>query len=89
MPAPNRVASTWDPLVLRPKEALALMNGTAVMTGLACLAFARADYLLQLATRITALNVVALQGRYLYPGFQPGQPWFKRYVAVGAADSCR
>jgi histidine ammonia-lyase len=52
----------WTPLVLRPKEALALMNGTAVMTGLACLAFARADYLLQLATRITALNVVALQG---------------------------
>ncbi|EGH06235.1 phenylalanine ammonia-lyase/histidase family protein, partial [Pseudomonas savastanoi pv. glycinea str. race 4] len=42
----------WTPLVLRPKEALALMNGTAVMTGIACLAFARADYLLQLATRI-------------------------------------
>lgn len=52
----------WQPLVLRPKEALALMNGTAVMTGLACLAFARADYLLQLATRITAMNVIALQG---------------------------
>ena len=52
----------WTPLVLRPKEALALMNGTAVMTGLACLAFSRADYLLKLATRITALNVVALQG---------------------------
>ncbi len=52
----------WTPLVLRPKEALALMNGTAVMTGLACLAFARAEYLLQLATRITALNVVALEG---------------------------
>ena len=48
----------WTPLVLRPKEALALMNGTAVMTGLACLAFARADYLLQLATRITALAYV-------------------------------
>lgn len=52
----------WQPLVLRPKEALALMNGTAVMTGLACLAFARADYLLRLATRITAMNVIALQG---------------------------
>lgn len=52
----------WQPLVLRPKEALALMNGTAVMTGLACQAFARAHYLLRLATRITALNVVAMQG---------------------------
>ena len=52
----------WTPLTLRPKEALALMNGTAVMTGLACLAYARADYLLQLATRITALNLIALQG---------------------------
>ncbi len=52
----------WTPLVLRPKEALALMNGTAVMTGLACLAFSRAEYLLRLATRITALNVVALAG---------------------------
>ena len=55
-------AMGWSPLVLRPKEALALMNGTAVMTGLACLAFSRAQYLLRLATRITALNVVALQG---------------------------
>ena len=52
----------WQPLVLRPKEALALMNGTAVMTALACLAYSRAEYLLQLATRITALNVVALEG---------------------------
>jgi histidine ammonia-lyase len=52
----------WTPLTLRPKEALALMNGTAVMTALACLAYSRADYLLKLATRITALNVVALEG---------------------------
>src|SRR5204863_4549034 len=29
------------PLSLRPKEALALMNGTSMMTGLACLAFER------------------------------------------------
>lgn len=50
------------PLKLRPKEALALMNGTAVMTALACLAYARAEYLMRLCTRITALVSVALQG---------------------------
>ncbi|XZG71016.1 HAL/PAL/TAL family ammonia-lyase [Chitinibacteraceae bacterium HSL-7] len=50
------------PLRLRPKEGLALMNGTAVMTGLACLAWQQAAYLSQLATRITALAVVAADG---------------------------
>jgi histidine ammonia-lyase len=46
---------------LRPKEALALMNGTAVMTGLACMAFSRAEYLARLASRITSLAAVALK----------------------------
>ena len=50
------------PLKLRPKEGLAIMNGTAVMTALACLAFDRADYLGRLATRITAFNVLASAG---------------------------
>ncbi|MCP3102399.1 aromatic amino acid ammonia-lyase [Myxococcus sp. K15C18031901] len=50
------------PLRLRPKEGLAIMNGTAVMTALACLAWARADYLCRLGTRLTALNVVASAG---------------------------
>lgn len=50
------------PLQLRPKEGLAIMNGTAVMTALACLAFDRADYLCRLSTRLTALNVVAIAG---------------------------
>ncbi|WP_164691480.1 HAL/PAL/TAL family ammonia-lyase, partial [Pseudomonas viridiflava] len=85
----------WTPLVLRPKEALALMNGTAVMTGLACLAFARADYLLQLATRITAMNVVALQGnpehfdeRLFAAKPHPGQTqvaaWLRQDLAIDA-----
>lgn len=50
------------PLRLRPKEGLAIMNGTAVMTALACLAYARADYLCRLATRLTAFNVIASAG---------------------------
>ena len=49
------------PHTLRPKEALALMNGTAVMTGLACLAFSRAEYLSRLASRITSLAALALK----------------------------
>lgn len=49
-------------LRLRPKEGLAIMNGTAVMTALACLAFDRADYLCRLATRLSAFNVVASAG---------------------------
>ncbi|KVN56258.1 HAL/PAL/TAL family ammonia-lyase [Burkholderia stagnalis] len=52
-----------EPLTLAPKEGLALMNGTAVMTGLACLAFARADNLTRIAARLTALTTVALDGR--------------------------
>ncbi|WP_263262133.1 aromatic amino acid ammonia-lyase [Pseudomonas sp. RIT-PI-S] len=85
----------WAPLVLRPKEALALMNGTAVMTGLACLAFSRAEYLLRLATRITALNVVALQGnpehfdeRLFAAKPHPGQAqvaaWLRQDLAITA-----
>lgn len=51
-----------EPIELKPKEGLALMNGTAVMTGLACLAFERAAYLGKLTTRITAMMSVSLRG---------------------------
>lgn len=50
------------PLRLRPKEGLAIMNGTAVMTALACLAYDRAAYLTKLTTRITAMASFALDG---------------------------
>ncbi|CAH0991515.1 Tyrosine ammonia-lyase [Sinobacterium norvegicum] len=50
------------PIKLRPKEALAIMNGTAVMTGLAALAYSRADYLGKLCSRITAMACIGLQG---------------------------
>ena len=50
------------PLRLRPKEGLAIMNGTAVMTALACLAYQRAEYVARLAARLTACNVLASAG---------------------------
>jgi histidine ammonia-lyase len=50
------------PFVLAPKEGLALMNGTAVMTGLACLAWARAEYLSRLCCRLTAMASTSLRG---------------------------
>jgi len=53
-------------LKLKPKEGLAVMNGTAVMTGLACLAFDRAQYLSQLVARITSMVSVALKGNVFH-----------------------
>ncbi|MFT3709644.1 MAG: aromatic amino acid ammonia-lyase [Archangium sp.] len=50
------------PLRLRPKEGLAIMNGTAVMTGIACLAFERAQNLSKLAAKLTALASAAMGG---------------------------
>ena len=47
---------------LRPKEGLAMMNGTGVMNAVACLAFSRAEYLSLLACRITAMDSIALKG---------------------------
>lgn len=43
------------PIQLRPKESLALMNGTSVMTGLACLAYDRACKLARWSAALTAM----------------------------------
>ncbi len=51
-----------EPLKLKPKEGLAVMNGTAVMTALACLAYSRAEYLTRLCARITSICSLALKG---------------------------
>ncbi len=82
------------PLKLRPKEGLALMNGTAVMTALACLAYERTAYLVQLATRITALMTVAAQGNAHHfdellfavkphPGQQQVAAWLREDLHAG------
>lgn len=51
-----------SPLKLKPKEGLAIMNGTAVMTAIACLAYGRAEYLVRLCARITSVAALALKG---------------------------
>lgn len=48
--------------VMRPKEGLALMNGTAVMTAIACLNYKKAEQISLASTLITACNVLALEG---------------------------
>ncbi len=49
-------------LRLDPKEALALMNGTAVATALACLAWERARRLARLASSVAAATALAIDG---------------------------
>ena len=82
------------PLILRPKEGLALMNGTAVMTALACIAYKRTEYLARLATRITSLMTVASHGnahhfdKLLFdvkphPGQQQVASWLREDLHAG------
>jgi len=54
------------PYAFAPKEALAMMNGTSTMTGIAALAVERADRILNAAICATALTVHALKGKFLH-----------------------
>ena len=51
-----------EPLALQPREALALMNGTSAMTGIATLGFVRARRVARFAAALTAMSVDALRG---------------------------
>ncbi len=51
-----------QPYCFRPKEAIAIMNGTAVMNAVAGLAFARAENLASLSCTLTAFASAALKG---------------------------
>ena len=85
------------PLRLRPKEGLAIMNGTAVMTALACLAYERAEYLTRLSTRITAMASYALDGNAHHfdevlfsakphAGMQEVAAWLRHDLPAGQAE---
>ena len=81
-----------QPLKFKPKEALALMNGTSVMTALAVLSLDRAAYLLRLGARQTALAVISLGGNpdhydellfsaKPHPGLQQVAAWLREDLA--------
>lgn len=85
------------PLRLRPKEGLAIMNGTAVMTALACLAYDRAEYLTRMCTRIAAMASFALDGNAHHfdetlfsvkphAGMQGVAAWLREDLHVGQAE---
>ncbi len=57
------VLERLGPFRLQPKESLALMNGTSVMTGLACLAYQRALRLARAAAALTASASDVMRGQ--------------------------
>ncbi len=52
-----------EPIVLGPKESLAIMNGTSVMGALACLAFERSLWLARVSSLLTSMAVYAMEGQ--------------------------
>jgi len=65
------------PYRFHPKEPLAVMNGTSVMTGIAALALARARRVLQASLEATALSVHGLRGHshHFHPGIFQAKPF--------------
>lgn len=83
-----------EPLELAPKESLSIMNGTSVMTALACLAWERAERFAHLAAAVTALAVDATCGNRAHydsrifelkphPGQIKSAEWIRAYLATG------
>jgi histidine ammonia-lyase len=101
MPAADALdAAGIEPIQLRPKESLALMNGTSVMTGLGCLAYERARRLGRWAAAITAMASDVLRGNrnHFDPRLFQAKPhagqlacarWIAEDIAYTAAESHR
>jgi histidine ammonia-lyase len=90
MPVAQALAEAHlKPIELRPKESLALMNGTSVMTGLACIAYEKARRLGRWAASITAMASDVLHGnaehfdeRLFLAKPHPGQLACARWIAA-------
>jgi histidine ammonia-lyase len=86
--------SAIEPLKLLPKESLSLMNGTAVMTGVACMAYHRAIYLAKLSCSLSALMVECLLGNRAHFDFRlfsakphPGQMTAAKLISDNLFDT--
>ena len=73
------------PYVCQPKEPLAMVNGTSVMTGIAAVVLDRAHHLLEAAIAASALSVHALQGKahHYHPAIGEAKP-FPGQISVAA-----
>jgi histidine ammonia-lyase len=89
-----------EPLVLAPKESLAIMNGTSVMTALMCLAHQRATRLGRLACSLTAMAIDAIGGQVSHfddrimrakphPGVVQSAAWIREDLGVGPTPGQR
>jgi len=99
MPAPDALAAAGiEPLKLQLKESLALMNGTAVMTAIACVAWERSARLARLAAAVTAMVVDATRGNREHfdarifelkphPGQVQAAAWIRGDLALAAGGS--
>lgn len=70
-------AARLQPVELRPKEALAIMTGTSMATGLGCLAWERARRLVRFATALTAMahDVTGGEPRHFDPRLDELKPF--------------
>jgi histidine ammonia-lyase len=73
-----------EPYTFGPKEPLAIINGTAIMTGIAILAIHKAQRIMDAATCATALTVHAIQGNahHFHPVISTAKPHpGQKYIA--------
>lgn len=89
-----------SPLSLRPKESLALMNGTSAMTGVAALCYLRAERLARLCCLLTAAASDVTGGQVAHfadrifelkphPGQRQAAGWIRQELKRERASSAR
>lgn len=98
VPAAQALADAGlEPLALEPKESLAVMNGTSVMSALACLAWVRCERLARAACAVTASLSDVMHGNPAhfddriaqarpYPGQILAARWIREDLAGPATD---